>query len=1645
MLRPSQLLLLVTLYLNLGHPEGLPIANETQREVLRKLYHKLRVDVEDFGIALNFTDHIRTDENESANHEGTNSGWSFRSVVDSIIGKEKIEDQHKEQTTEKTPAENKHLVSDTINDIINNLNEVRDIVVGNNCSENGQQGENNSVTLLEVPNKAGQILEIENMERREEEADRNQNLPVFEKSSESSENVQQLSASSETNEQNFNEVISTTESESVAGDNSAAVDIVINENVPKRGSEENNVEVEQDTTESTSVTTEAQVESETEQNYNEEEESEIEVTTTEWPFRASFREIGAQLGLLKISSRPIEENQPDRGFTTESSVTTAIYGLVEKIKSSLSFNNGEDEEGDKKEAEKIEIENTSGEKSARAGSGDESTETNENSESEADGQINAPEYATTESSAHPQHTESKSDEDEIETTTIELEVTTFPKEIESANFAASFEKITPESKENKETLPKILDYTPERVFEEKKEGTEELSIEKAAKESESEIQEHNEMNQEKALENNAQLSETRENDAENSTPIPRVGAKETSLAEENSSKTSETTIHPQAIVKIDILSGEIITEEPESSTTTEINAEEKGNISESGNTTEGPTSAEETEEIFDGKNEYDLQITTTENSLSEEATTPVPTIIIKSDGKKIDNKNRIQTFSADSESESKESQENEVLVTTEAIPTLSGQKTLALENSEEELENNNSSLETIQEETESELEKLNKTESYSGEILTPDIIFAERERVALEESNLTETDDEQKEIKSVEKSEGRDTNDDLILLIGHRDTQMENNIPGTTAAPNSNVPGAEEDQSLDLNNRRIITHSEEIEYLEKTQTVEKGQTGATDYDYEPDGEDEEGKGGLGGIISRVETVSERVKDVFEELLEKQKAVKNSKGESETDEGKSEAGTVFAQVTDWIEKKLEKPEENGTEINESGSEEKEIFGGIISEVSVTGEKVKSAIDELLDLKKVVEAEKTDNEQTESGEENNEEDKQENEAATEYSNWFREITETVKAEIDQLREHEESREEANNRKDENVLVSNLETPGNAKEIEGMYEDRKEKTSSETGSAFGGIATWLEKKLEKTDKDITESKESGSQEKEIFGGIISEVANTGEKVKSAIDELLDLKKAAEKESEEKKEGVKQENEAATEYSNWFREITETVNAEIADNSKEHVSREDKDENILVSNLETPERENEEKDIREEIIGEQENEGPSIVIETNNTASADEKISSWHERKPEEEVKNNQKNKSEENGILGGIISAAERAYEKGKETVVELLNSKESEGNDRIKSEEIEKEVSDEKIINGEQKSQEQENEMPIIVPTFSITSKSEEVEETQVENTDANAVRNPGVDNFREMEILPSTANAQNEAEKERNNNDEEKIVIDFVSKPSKSESSEILAASDNFANSESSSKNALGEIIITGKSDSAEKRESGEDEIVIVPAVVQNEHEAAAKKGEDELEKGPGLTDLTFGMKGGGTNEVEHTVPDYDDYESVIAAKPDETEGKEQEEQNSSKEGVGLGEVTKFEVPSRGGAIEETENIKYEHNLGSNLISPGADNVEPSMLSMKQFHDNKGNPEPRVNVTFNAPKEKGVYDMYIDRKGRRCSEFTELPLDVEYLREVFVNSGFSNFQLPSLGVNLNELADKAVFFKDLDDNSILCGTLTINHR
>jgi hypothetical protein len=50
-----------------------------------------------------------------------------------------------------------------------------------------------------------------------------------------------------------------------------------------------------------------------------------------------------------------------------------------------------------------------------------------------------------------------------------------------------------------------------------------------------------------------------------------------------------------------------------------------------------------------------------------------------------------------------------------------------------------------------------------------------------------------------------------------------------------------------------------------------------------------------------------------------------------------------------------------------------------------------------------------------------------------------------------------------------------------------------------------------------------------------------------------------------------------------------------------------------------------------------------------------------------------------------------------------------------------------------------------------------------------------------------------------------------------------------------------------------------------------------------------------------------------------------------------------------------------------------------------------------------------------------------------------------LREVFVNSGYSNFQLPSLGVNLNELADKAVFFKDLDDNSILCGTLTINHR
>lgn len=122
-------LLLAVLCIELDLYDSLPIANETQREVLRKLYHKLRVDVEGFGLALNFTDGTAPKDAD----EGTGgSQWSLTSIVDSIMGRE--QEQQVPVRNEERPDSMKSQVSATINDIIHNLNVVKDIVAGRNCS-----------------------------------------------------------------------------------------------------------------------------------------------------------------------------------------------------------------------------------------------------------------------------------------------------------------------------------------------------------------------------------------------------------------------------------------------------------------------------------------------------------------------------------------------------------------------------------------------------------------------------------------------------------------------------------------------------------------------------------------------------------------------------------------------------------------------------------------------------------------------------------------------------------------------------------------------------------------------------------------------------------------------------------------------------------------------------------------------------------------------------------------------------------------------------------------------------------------------------------------------------------------------------------------------------------------------------------------------------------------------------------------------------------------------------------------------------------------------------------------------------------------------------------------------------------------------
>lgn len=123
-------LLLAVLCLELGLYDSLPIANETQREVLRRLYHKLRVDVDGFGMALNFTDVSAPIKDAD---EGAGSEWSLTGIVDSIMGREQLPPRQIDTGAER-PNSMKSQVSATINDIIRNLNVVKDIVAGRNCT-----------------------------------------------------------------------------------------------------------------------------------------------------------------------------------------------------------------------------------------------------------------------------------------------------------------------------------------------------------------------------------------------------------------------------------------------------------------------------------------------------------------------------------------------------------------------------------------------------------------------------------------------------------------------------------------------------------------------------------------------------------------------------------------------------------------------------------------------------------------------------------------------------------------------------------------------------------------------------------------------------------------------------------------------------------------------------------------------------------------------------------------------------------------------------------------------------------------------------------------------------------------------------------------------------------------------------------------------------------------------------------------------------------------------------------------------------------------------------------------------------------------------------------------------------------------------
>ncbi|XP_065333876.1 serine-rich adhesin for platelets-like [Cloeon dipterum] len=1848
MLRLHQIFILATLYLNFGLFEGLPITNDTQREILRKLYQRLRVDVEDFGLALNFTN------NESEMRLGTSSdGWSFRKVVDAIVGRKEEEAQQVK----------KNGVSETINDIIHNLNEVREMVEGSNCT--GGEPE---------PHASEETDEHEDDHEDEHEDDHEEEHEVDSHEEESHEDEEHSEEDSHS------------------------------------GSEEESEEHHQPGTEiSTHGSEEAAVEITTAT-----EGSSESLTTTEWPFRATFHEIGAHLGLLKIVPRPAATDE-EAASTTESAMTTAIYDFVDKIKSSLGYKSNTSEEN-KSDSSAEQINSPSD----VVLSTEEPVESETNVAAELEG---AAEMTTavseTESEGHSndQHVTSArggTAGEENHSTSDELTQGSDSPGENSKEIALPAIDVAGQEDENYEIqeaatseTPALESIDPDQLGNEQASSRLSMSIEDSKNDAENQSSKDIE-----AINVNlgGEISVT---------DVPDSSTMSSNAAIDDSLKISDS---PEILDQSTETAGKSLKKEISDEEIAEKSKEENtaGKSADEETTTEiSAVNSSDQDDIKSMSQENKKQISPQEALPEDSSVTTVPTDS-SDDGSSeigVELETIVEETESDMERENKMNNFMGEILTPEIIQAeierAAQQKTKESGEEDKNAEN------------EADLINSGKEDNFSGEILTPEIILAEKERAAQEKVNqsvddsakrdeiletksdannveqnkfTTETippagEDDKIEAANAESYGGRDINDDLILVEADDEQTSTAEPKFTTEMPPEEV----DDISTDLNSRRVITHSEEMEYLEKTQTQEKGSYS-----------DEIEETIYGSAVVVNETVPERVKDVFEELLEMQKAQET---ENATDNKSTES--TFGKISTWIEEKLDETHEQSKNDSDDG-----IFGGIISEVSSVAEKAKDAIDELFEMKKsheeekasqnsaereteagqgaydsffiklITDAEKSQEEistptseltdQSENAESENiathapvqhgseelktehgiekeealsskkqEEDKilsgsgeiPKSEEGGGFGSWFKQVNEalqnenqaqeTTKMPVDfddrskeikiaprtgkddestqkediptKQGEEDESVKEPNESaskseggfgtwfKHVNEALQN-ENQANAEEgssnasvkqdgseagevklsnetendvvrsdNESVGSETKEPNKSANKSEGGGFGTWFkhvnealqnEKGTEEeststhTTQDGSESSTESGKQAEILGSISEE------------KDEVNISGKQEKDTTGHSDSSKSENKSEGGFGTWFKHVNEALQNENQDKKEEESSntsvKQDgsEAEDAKLSN----EAENDEEKSDSEMHlakGEEEQSAGSGTKEPNEIAGKREGsgFGTWfkhvnkalqNEKDADEESIHGQSKEtksSNETGKEMGILES--RSEEKD---LLNVIGKEESEHSDKTKSENkseggfgswfkhvaetLENETKSiiEKLDSGEREHAEKTSEAPSSVET----TQASILEESEEKSSVLSAIT-AGVDSavdkvsswfgekLHEKEessepeggsglggkISAAEKAYERESETEEQTLEKDKEVVAGTTEIGKGEKSKVTSADTKETSSSEDKKLTVDfatDVIHSAEKESEDKVEKsdkakenapvklGDDsadtdnKAAVIPDTKSNENENiptydeisagnvpdATKESddveseneenidqadtEDEIELAPAPAEKDDSNEGGlipqvesGEKTEEHTPEHVPEYESPTI----ELEQTDLDDYNEPF--IDVGKLEEEEETPAGGTemkqpiVAETENVKYEHNLSSNLISPGTDRVEPSMLSMKQFHDNKGNPEPRVNVTFNAPKDKGVYDMYIDRKGRRCSEFTELPLDVEYLREVFVNFGFSNFQLPSLGVNLNELADKAVFFKDLDDNSILCGTLTINHR